>query len=206
MPLRDFFEPAARGRATQVVRDIEALTSAEVVVTVRKDSGDSGLAHWRAGAIGAALTAATMLLLPQSFSWEAIGLDTALGLLAGAGLVAASDRLRLLLTGAERVRAAVLRAAHAAFYELGVSRTSGRNGLLVYVSGAERAVELVPDLALQGEELSEALQAAQAAARQALGRGDFDGFLAALGSLGPLLAVTHPRGEDDVNELPDEVQ
>ncbi len=206
MALSDFFDPAARARATQLVRDLEASSAAEVVITVRKSTADVWLAVWRAGGLGAALTGATVLLLPRLFTWQEIALDTSLGFFLGALLASLCPATVRWLSGEARLRAALERGARAAFYELGVSRTTGRTGLLVYVSVLERSVQLVPDLALGACALDEALAEIARAASQALRRGDFEAFLDALRALGPLLGAAMPRAEDDVNELSDEVQ
>jgi putative membrane protein len=96
-------------------------------------------------------------------------------------------------------------AARAAFVDLGISRTSGRWGVLVYVSILERAAEVVPDLGvdlgMMGEEWTRAVKAIHVAAA----RLDFEAFKAAALALGPVLGKAHPHRDDDVNELPDEV-
>jgi putative membrane protein len=100
----------------------------------------------------------------------------------------------------------VAEAARVTFYDLGISRTSGRNGLLVFVSTFEqRALVLVDigiDVAALGPAWSEACDAMSRAVKQR----DLPAFEQALESLGPILGARMPRSADDVNELPDEVQ
>ena len=100
----------------------------------------------------------------------------------------------------------VLRAGRAAFYELGVSATSGRNGILVFVSTFERSCVLVPDLGIHPERLGAAYEAVCNDAMQAVAQMNLDAFFSALEQLGPVLGRAMPRQADDVNELPDEVQ
>jgi len=104
------------------------------------------------------------------------------------------------------LRANVARSARAAFYDLGISRTSGRNGILVFVSTFERSCVVLPDIGIDvaalGPGWSEACELLDRAVRQ----GRLPDFFLALRSLGPVLGKTMPRAEDDVNELPDEVQ
>src|SRR5690606_12361224 len=97
-------------------------------------------------------------------------------------------------------------AAHAAFFERGVHMTSGRTGVLVYASA------LAPQVALIGDRGVTGVVSPQhwAEAREALGadiRGGLDvaGLAQAIAGLAPILGPYLPRAEDDVNELPDEV-
>jgi hypothetical protein len=53
--------------------------------------------------------------------------------------------LRRLLVRQKRLEADVQAAARAEFYALGISRTSGRNGILVFLSTFERCTAVVPD-------------------------------------------------------------
>ena len=103
------------------------------------------------------------------------------------------------------MRESVRTSARATFVDLGVSRTTGRTGMLVYVSMLERRIEVVLDSALDrallGPEFSRAIGALELAVRRGA---DFPRFVGALRSLGPILARTLPRLEGDVNELPDE--
>ena len=202
-----FFDDATRQATTAAIQAIEAVTSAEIVVTVHQRSGEYRDADLLWGIAAAALGLAAILYLPQSFEVSTIPLD--LGVLGLVGSLASSrsPALRRLFTSRRRRAAATQRAARAAFYDLGVSRTSGRTGILVYVSAMERQVALVPDVGVPVEALGEGWGAVTAALQEAVARGSADAgpFLAALARLGPLLEGPLPRQEDDVNELPDEV-
>ena len=97
-------------------------------------------------------------------------------------------------------------AAHAAFFDLGISRTSGRNGILVFVSTFEQRALVVTDFGIDTATLGADWPEACAALSSAVKRRDVPAFEAALERVGPILAATMPRMAQDVNELPDEVR
>ena len=195
-----FFTEAARRSVTAAVVAIEAMTAAEVVVVVRRSS-----ARWREVdlAVGAAAAFAVLLLTlfhPKPIPIVAIPVDVALGFAAGAVLAYGIAPFKRALLPRARLAAQVTAMARAAFVEQGVSRTTGRTGLLVYVSTFERRVELVPDTGIDAARLSAAFDAL----RGSLDHGvELDAFLHALSALGPPLGEALPRSADDVNELPD---
>jgi putative membrane protein len=136
----------------------------------------------------------------------AIAMDGALGF--GLGLVLALNVAPLLrlLARERRLQQSVNDAAKVAFHDLGISRTSGRNGLLVFVSTFEQRALVVADLGIYPEALGPRWPEACAALSAAVKARDLAAFERALESLGPILGAHMPRQADDLNELPDEVQ
>jgi putative membrane protein len=96
----------------------------------------------------------------------------------------------------------VTEAARAAFVELGVSKTRGRSGILVFISMLERTAEVVGDIGIAPECLRAELPALQAA----VAKEDLRALVAALRAFSSPLCQAMPRAADDVNELPDELQ
>ncbi len=84
------------------------------------------------------------------------------------------------------------------------SRTTGRTGILIYLSLGERMAEIVADEAIHARvadtEWGDAMAVLIADVRAAR---IADGMIAAVGKIGVLLAANLPRADDDVNELPD---
>jgi putative membrane protein len=200
-----FFTDDARKRVTATIKEVEAQTSAEVVVAVRRRSGTYRQADYLFGFACAMTVLAVLLFAPQEFLVEMMPLDVLLAFGAGALVASRVQPLERALTLAKTRRAQVQLAARAAFVDLGITRTSGRNGLLVYVSAFERAVEVVTDIGFSADartRLAPRFEALDAAARGGL---DFARFVTALGALGAPLGELHPHRDDDVNELPDEV-
>jgi putative membrane protein len=93
----------------------------------------------------------------------------------------------------------VLRAARATFVERGVHHTSGRTGILVYISWLEHEIALVPDGAIHIP-----LASAQAELTTAMWRGGA-AVAARLEALAPEFAAELPHRDDDINELPDDI-
>lgn len=204
MPRR-FLSDDARRALGDAVRAIEAQSRAEVVVAIRARSGSYVATDLAFGVAVGWLTLAVLLFSPWEFAWEWILLDPLLfGALAGLG----SSRLALLrraLTPASVRRRRVAEAAKAAFWDKGVGGTSGRTGMLCYVSVLEREVEILADAGITAHVDGEAWAAAVATVRRAIAEGGDGRALAeALGALAAPLARLG-RDADDVNELPDEV-
>jgi len=111
--------------------------------------------------------------------------------------------LRALVNPTSR-HAAVRWRAQQLFLELGVTETRQRSGVLLFLSEAERRVELLADRGIHervGEEAWRSLvQVVTTAIRE--GRAA-QGVCAAVDSIGESLAQHFPREADDTNELPD---
>jgi putative membrane protein len=202
----DFFRDATKQSTARCVKNVEALTSAEVVVAVRRRSGDYRVAAYHFGFLLGSLVVLYLLLAPQVFSVGDIALDGALGF--GLGLALAyniSPLLRLLVRRGPLAKS-VAEAARVAFYDLGISNTSGRNGLLVFVSTFEERALVLTDIGIDVAALGSKWQGSCAALESAVKKRDLAAFERALEGLGPILGELMPRTADDVNELSDEVQ
>ncbi|MBZ4375703.1 hypothetical protein NR800_31365 [Corallococcus interemptor] len=199
-----FLEDAARTQAAEAVAAIESQTAAEVVVSVRRASGDYAHTDARLGAAVAFVMLLVLLFIPQEVHLFAfppvVLLSYAAGVMGGRLL----PSLRRALTPRKLQEDAVRTAAKAAFTELGVSHTSRRTGILVFVSLFERRVEVVTDYgvdtSLMGAEWQDALTQVSAALAASTAP---EPFLQALRRIQAPLARVLPRLEDDVNELPD---
>lgn len=202
----DFFREEAKQSTARSVKRVEAQTSAEVVVAVRRRSGDYRVPAYHFGFFVAALVVLYLLLAPQVFTVGDIALDGALGFGVGFALALNLSPVLRLLAREARLRKNVEDAGKVCFFELGISRTSGRNGLLVFVSTFEQRAYVLTDLGIDVAALGPGWTAACAALSLAVKRRDLAGFESALESLGPVLGARMPRSADDVNELPDEVR
>lgn len=174
-------------------------------MAVRRRSGEYRPAAYHFGFFASGLVVLYLLLTPEVYSVGAIALDGMLGFSVGLLLAFNVSPLLRLLVRDKVLDKSVADAARVAFYDLGISRTSGRNGLLVYVSTFERRCVVLTDVGVDvaalGPAWPERLQALSLAVR----RRDLAEFERVLESLGPLLGAVMPRAQHDVNELPDEV-
>lgn len=200
-----FYGEDARRRVKTAVEAIEATSGAEVVVAVRARSWRYRHTHFLVGFVFALSLLAALLFLPQSFDIDFWPLELTLAFVTGAAVCMAVPGLERWLTAKSLMAEQVARAAKEAFVDLGVSKTRARTGLLIYVSLAERAAYVVPDVGLDGVGQETSFEKAAAAIERAVARADFDGLIAALEKLSAPLAKIAPRTADDINELPDEV-
>lgn len=206
MSEREFFEPAARDRVRRAIEEVESETSAELVVVVRRQSASYRQVDVAVGSVTAFALLMVILFHPWSFPLPWIPLEVLFAFLVGYGVSSLFWGLKRALLRHKTLRQATWQAACAAFHEKGVSRTSGRNGLLVYVSMLERRVECVTDIGIDTEALGSGWSEALAMLRRSVARRpDLEAFATGLEALGPILGAVLPRAQDDVNELPDEL-
>jgi putative membrane protein len=207
MAHRHFYREEARRRATAAIQQIEAATSAQIVVALRPRVGDYRAADYLLGLVFALGVLSALLYLPMPFSPGSVPLDTVIGFVVGAALCAQIGPLRRLLTPRRRLTEATHRAACAAFLDHSLSKTRSRLGVLVFVGLFERCVEVLPDVGVDVAALGAEWTQALAALRASLtGVPDVDDFIAALQRLGIPLRRVHPRGAGSVEELPDEIE
>lgn len=202
----DFFKEEAKRNTALAVKKVEAATSAELVVAVRRRSGDYRVAAYHWGFIFGGVVVLYLLVTPELFSVAEIALDGALAF--GFGLLLAFNVSAVLRLGVreETLARCVRDAAHAAFFDLGISRTTGRNGVLVFASTFEQRALVVTDIGIDTARLGAPWEEACEALTLAVKQRDVPAFDLALERLGPILASIWPRAADDVNELPDEVR
>lgn len=83
-------------------------------------------------------------------------------------------------------------------------RTHGRTGVMIYLSMREHRAEIVADEAIAARVEPEVWGDAMSALLAQLKQGRIaDGMIAAVALVGQVLTEHFPRGEDDINELPD---
>lgn len=188
-------------RVAEAISDAERSTSGEIVAVIAAES-DSYL---YAPFLWASMIA---LLVPWPFiyfTWWPVQWIYALQLLVFLVLLALmlprAVRLWLVPRHVQRLRAH--RRAVEQFLVQNLHTTSGRTGVLVFVSVAERYAEVLADVGIDAkvppgtwQEIVDDLTANIAAGRGA------DGFVGAITAAGQHLATHFPPGEIDPNELP----
>lgn len=203
MAAATFFHDAAKKRAAEAVKSVESRTAAEIVIAVRRVSGEYRVVDLSFGAVIALLMLAFLWFSPIAFDPAMISVNVVLAFVLAVVLCANVGFFRRLLAG-KRCRANAELSAKAAFVDLGISKTTGRTGILVYVSMFERTAVIIPDVGVDRAAI-EGFAAVESAIANAARAADFDGFIKAVESFGPTLEPALPRSADDVNELPDEV-
>lgn len=199
-----FLDARAKARAVAAVKAFELETSAELVITVKKHARTYPEAHLLYGSVFALLTLLFLLFYPLDFSTTMMPIDTLVGFALGNGLSRILPPLQLLAISEAKRRAIVDQAAKAAFVDLGVSKTTGRTGVLVYVALFEQMVSIVADAGITPEAKA-AAERARAPLEGAVKGTDIGSFAKVLEALGKTFGETMQRSADDVNELPDEI-
>lgn len=209
-------------RISQAVHEAEAHTSGEIV-TIIADHSDryADVALWWASA-SAILALGWVTVFADHYtgmvaelmgSWTIawtprevleLALTIAVGKFLGIWLLMLWRPLRLTLTpGAiksDRVRRRAVR-----YFKVGAERrTTGRTGILIYLSLAEHRAEIVADEAIHARVPNEVWGDAMADMIAHVREGRIaDGMAAAVRDVGAVLAEHFPRADDDRNELPD---
>lgn len=201
MAVHEFFAGSARQKVTDAIARAEQKTSAEIVVALRPASASYRAADLLFAALAAMGTLVLMLFIPADLPLWAFVLAAAIVFAVAARLARLLPAVQRGLTPADELTRAVRAGAATAFLVRGVHRCRGRNGLLVYVSALEGAVETVADIGIDPK----TLEPSRVAALNALLAADLTAFVRAIEGLGDALAPLHPRREGDVNELSDEI-
>ena len=114
--------------------------------------------------------------------------------------------LRLALTPAATKTRRVRRRAVMLFKAAAERRTVGRTGVLIYLSMAEHRAEIIGDDAITAVTTPETWGEAMVDLLAGIKADDTaGGIVAAVGSIGGVLAEHFPKDGDDVNEIPDKL-
>ncbi|WP_296676385.1 hypothetical protein [Novosphingobium sp.] len=201
------------------------LTSAGEIVTIVSDQSDR---YFDVALAWATLAAMTALMAVSAFPTFSLGLiDRILGrwshdwtpqqVLVMAACLGMSKFVGVLLVQLWRplrlfliprfVSNPRVRARAVTLFRVGAERrTTGRTGILIYLSLAEHRAEIVADEAIASKVAPEVWGEAMAAMLTELRAGQIAaGMAAAVGKVGEVLAQHLPRSAQDTNELPDRV-
>lgn len=183
------------------IEAIERGSSVECVVAVRSRLARWPSAHVAIGVLGAlAMLAFTLYSDDFEFEyWEIVLFPLLAGVILGLAVELLPPVQRALTS--RRARERLLKeASRAAFYELGVHKTSGRTGVLVFVAVRDRRVAIVGDVAVVDKLGQPALDRHATALAAEIQHG-LPAIARKLEDLAPVCATPLPRQADDVDEL-----
>jgi putative membrane protein len=195
-------EETDQKRVSDAIRDAETRTSGEIVAVIAPESA-SYLS------IPALIAAAVALLVPWPliyFTWMTVQwiylLQLAVFLVLLALLMPRAIRFWLVPRGMQRRRAHAR--AVEQFLVQNLDTTTGRTGVLIFVSVAERYAEIIADHGLHPKVAQSEWQAIIDEMTATIGAGrPGDALVAAIGRAGEILARHFPASARDVRRLPD---
>ncbi len=200
-------EETTKRRVEALVREVESKSSAEIVVTVKPQSGSYRAADFIFGAIVAVVGLCIYVYAPTEFTDDLAPPSITLLFFAGMSFCTHVPTVRRWFTP-KSIRSGNTRAAaREAFVDQNISCTRDRTGILIYVSTFERRAEVVVDIGIVRRESDD--QPAKAIAeieRVVAENGDLEALEKSVRALGEWLAATLPPRLDDTNELADEVK
>lgn len=195
---------ADKKRISEAIRLAESKTAGEIFCVIARQSGGYRL-------VPVAWAAALALLVPFPLlvltAWPASSIYIAqLCLFIAAVLVLSRRELRFAIVPRRRKFERAHTEAMNQFFAHGLDRTSQRTGVLIFVSLAEHYAEIVADSGINDRVSREVWDDAVAVLVEAIGQGRAaDGFVAAIGKCGAVLAQHFPPGAFERDELPDRV-
>ena len=203
---KPFLTDEGKKALAEAVREVEASTSAELMVAVRARSGSYLHADLIAGIVVGLAALAFLLFSQREFGLLAFIVDTVVAGLLGGLIASRFPGLRRLLTRPAVRRRLAETAASRVFLEKRVHGTTGRTGFLLYVSVLEREAVVVADLGLEPLAATEPWRRAIGAIEAGVREGE-DGVRIAekVRALAHVCGPMLPRAHDDVDELANEV-
>ena len=196
-----FIGTADRERIEAAIRAAETKTSGEFVTVVARAS-DAYLTLPTLYASGLALMTPLVLSLlrVETRALPLFLIQVAVFVTLALVFLWTPLTMRLVPHGAKMHRAA--RLAREQFFLRGLHETADRHGVLLFVSVAERYVEIIADRGIHARVPEGAWDAIVADFTRTVGDGRIaDGFVAAIERCGTLLATHFPRRPEDRDEL-----
>ena len=199
-------DETTKRRVEDLVREVEAKSSAEIVITVKPFSGSYSAADLIFGSIVALVGLCLYVDAPIEFTDDLAPPSITLLFFAAFACSARVPASRRLFTP-KRIRATNTRAAaREAFVDQNIACTRDRTGILIYMSTFEQRAEVVVDIGIIRRENDGQLAAAIAKIQNVITQGkNLETFEQAVREFGQWLADSLPPRIDDTNELADEV-
>ncbi|OGS01599.1 MAG: hypothetical protein A2V88_06065 [Elusimicrobia bacterium RBG_16_66_12] len=192
--------PEERERVRAAVARAESGLSAEIVPCVYDQSSPYPEALWAGAGAAVSLACATIFLADMIRPlW--VALSTLILWVPAAGLAGAAvgrwcRPVKRFLIGRRRMEESVARRAKEVFFDVGVSRTSARGGVLVFASLLERRVVVLADEGVPSKAKPEAWDAAVAVMTRAAADGRVaDGLVAAVEDVAKALKAAGLTGK-----------
>ena len=201
------FDEEFRTRLWDTIAEIENHSCVEIVTILRTNSAEHWDALWGWGAISAFVVFTVMMFSPVVYGDYLLYLAPLCGFLAGWIAALKLPVLRKVFISKKRRCRQVEIMARAIFQKGGIRHTSAKIGILIYGSLFERMIYVLPDRGaaerIPQAEWTRIKQGFQKIFRQPKAP---EAFLAHLQSCQPIFSRYLPSVDNDINELPDNLQ
>ena len=204
------FTSADHARIAVAIREAETATTGEIFAVFARSSDSyffpSAFVALALSLLAGLLTGLAAYLSGVHLPALALEATQAVGALAILALLGLVPRLRLALVpaGLKTERAHAM--AMAQFMAHNLHATAARTGVLIFVSAAEHHAEIVADAGIHAQVPQQEWDAIVIALTEAARQDRLaDGFTTAITHAGRLLATHFPSGDDNPNELPDQL-
>ncbi|MCZ6641698.1 MAG: TPM domain-containing protein [Gammaproteobacteria bacterium] len=190
---------AEQTRISEAIAEVERGTDAELVTVLAASSDDYRYIPLLWAALVALIVPSALYLTPLSTAWM-ITAQLATFLVLAVLLQIETLRARLIPRSVRTLRAANM--ARRQFLEQGLHHTADDTGVLIFVSEAERYVEILVDRGISSKVDNERWSSIIEKFVDDVHAGQVErGFLTALARCGELLAEAVPKTPDNLNEL-----
>ncbi len=198
-----------REKVRAAVAKAEAGLTAEIVPCIFAQSSPYPESVWAGAGAGMSLAVAALFLLDVFYPlWAPLSrliLSVPAAGLLGAALGRWWGPVKRALIGGRRMEEAVARRAKEIFFDRGIARTAGRDGVLIFASLLERRVVVLPDEAVRAKTPPAAWDAAVATTTTLAAEGRVaDGLCAAVEKIADALTAAGFAGRPNANELGDD--
>lgn len=198
------FDEGDMERIAEAIRRIETVTSGEIFCVLARASGG-----YRAYPLALAFLLALLVPLPLlylTFTSAIAIYSTQLGAALLFALLFTHRALRFRIVPKRVKHDRAHAEAQRLFAAHGLHQTQNRTGVLIFVSLAERYVEIVADAGISEKVPQQVWDDAVAALLTAIKRDELgNGFIEAIGICGKVLAEHFPPGAANKDELPNRI-
>ena len=198
------FDEGDMERIAEAIRRIETVTSGEIFCVLARSSGS-----YRAYPLALAFLLALLVPLPLlylTFTSAIAIYSTQLGAALLFALLFTHRALRFRIVPKRVKHDRAHAEAQRLFAAHGLHQTQNRTGVLIFVSLAERYVEIVADAGISEKVPQQVWDDAVAALLTAIKRDELgNGFIEAIGICGKVLAEHFPPGAANKDELPNRI-
>ncbi len=201
------FSEAFHTRLWDAISEIEDNSLIEVVVIIKPRSAHYDQPQWQWGALIGILAYTYLMFTPTEFDYRLIYAATIIFFMAGFFVGKHITPLRRLFISKRRMRRQVEVMGRGLFQKGGIRHTNAKIGTLIYVSMFEKLTLVLPDRGAENAIPAEKWDEIDAGFQSIFTADDpGDALIEQLAKCRPIFARYIPPVENDINELPDNME